>query len=57
MLARSKARREKGDAQLISAGLGAKMQRNPLEDYNRQQLLQVTTEGKIFISFHLFMFK
>lgn len=53
MLARSKARRENRDAQLINAGLGATMQRNPLQDYNRLQLLKVTTEGKICDLFNL----
>jgi len=53
MLARSKARREKRDAQLINAGLGSTMQRNPLQDYNPLQLLKVTTEGKICDVFNL----
>jgi hypothetical protein len=53
MFARSKARREKRDVQLINARLGATMQRNPLQDYNRPQLLKVTTEGKICEVFNL----
>jgi hypothetical protein len=52
MLARSKARRENRDAQLINAGLAATVQRNPLQDVNRKQLLKVTTEGEIFYLFN-----
>jgi hypothetical protein len=53
MLARSKARRENREAQLINAGLEATMQRNPLQDYNRLQLLKVNTEGKVCDLFNL----
>jgi hypothetical protein len=46
MLARSKARREKRNAQLMNAGQEASMHRSPLQDYNQAQLLKATTRGK-----------
>jgi hypothetical protein len=46
MLARSKARREGRDAQVMNVGLEAAIHRNPLQDHNQKQLLKVTTQGK-----------
>ncbi|XP_023708576.1 anillin isoform X2 [Cryptotermes secundus] len=50
MLARSKARREGRNAQLMNAGLEVSMHRNPLQDYNHTQLLNVTTQVEVTAS-------
>jgi hypothetical protein len=46
MLARSKARRERRNAQLINEGQEVSMNRSPLQDYNQAEMLKATTQGK-----------
>ncbi|XP_033610135.1 anillin [Cryptotermes secundus] len=50
MFARSKARREGRNAQLMNLGLEVSMHRNPLQDYNHTQLLNVTTRVSVEVT-------